>query len=163
MLACQAGLRASELTGLAIRDVHLGTEAHGSCTGNRHSGSSPLTSPPSRSWTSGLLNAPAARRPLFIVRRGTPLSRDALERRNAEYAGIAARSTPASPAQKKVSPRFCATQRCACSTQTPNRVESSWWLSTSATCANTSTQALQRSFGPSAMSLKATEARLTGG
>jgi hypothetical protein len=43
MLACQTGPRASELTGLTISDVHLGTEAHGSCTGKGHSGSSPLT------------------------------------------------------------------------------------------------------------------------
>jgi integrase len=42
MLACQTGPRASELTSLTISDVHLGTEAHGSCTGKGHS-ESPLT------------------------------------------------------------------------------------------------------------------------
>jgi integrase/recombinase XerD len=33
MLACQTGLRATELTSLTIGDVHLGTGAHVSCIG----------------------------------------------------------------------------------------------------------------------------------
>ena len=41
--------------------------------------------------------------PLFITRRGTPLSRDALERRIAKYTGIAAKTCP-SLLEKNISP-----------------------------------------------------------
>ena len=44
MLACQTGLRATELTSLAIGDVHLGTGAHVSCLGKgRKQRVTPLT------------------------------------------------------------------------------------------------------------------------
>ena len=44
MLAFQTGLRASELTSLAIGDVHLGTGAHVSCQGKgRKQRITPLT------------------------------------------------------------------------------------------------------------------------
>ncbi len=104
-LACQTGLRASELISLTISDVHLGTGAHVSCTGKgRRQRITPLTA-----GTARLLQAWMAERgglaadPLFPSRRGTQLSRDALERRLAKYTAIAARSCPAL-AGKHVSP-----------------------------------------------------------
>ena len=103
MLACQTGLRVTELTGLTIGDVHLGTGAHVSCTGKgRKERITPLTTTAVlRGWLGerGGLHAD----PLFVTRRGTPLSRDALERRITRYTATA---TPACPTlrEKKVSP-----------------------------------------------------------
>jgi hypothetical protein len=54
-----------------------------------------------RSWLGERGGLPAG--PLFITRRGTPLSRDTLERRIAKYTAIAAESRP-SLLEKKVSP-----------------------------------------------------------
>jgi integrase/recombinase XerD len=105
VLACQTGLRATELTSLVIGDVHLGTGAHVSCLGKgRKQRITPLTPPTVtvlRSWLGERGGLPAD--PLFITRRGTPLSRDALERRIAKYTAIAAESCP-SLLEKKVSP-----------------------------------------------------------
>jgi site-specific recombinase XerD len=104
-LACQTGLRASELISVTVGDVHLGTGAHISCTGKgRRQRITPLTASTAR-----LLQAWMAERgglaadPLFPTRRGTPLSHDALERRLAKYTAAAARSCPAL-AGKRVSP-----------------------------------------------------------
>ena len=104
MLACQTGLRATELTSLTIGDVHLGTGAHVSCTGK---GRKQRITPPTAATTAVLGNWLAERAglpadPLFITRRGTPLSRDALERRIAKYAATAMLSCPALR-EKKVS------------------------------------------------------------
>jgi len=105
VLACQTGLRATELTSLVIGDVHLGTGAHVSCLGKgRKQRITPLTPPTVtvlRSWLAERGGLPAG--PLFITRRGTPLSRDALERRIAKYTAIAAESCP-SLLEKKASP-----------------------------------------------------------
>ena len=104
-LACQTGLQASELVSLTIGDVHLGTGAHLSCLGKgRRQRITPLTA-----GTARLLQAWMAERaglaadPLFPTRRGTRLSRDALERRLAKYAALAAGSCP-TLAGKRVSP-----------------------------------------------------------
>jgi integrase/recombinase XerD len=105
VLACQTGLRATELTSLAIGDVHLGAGAHVSCLGKgrkqRITPLTPATVTVLRSWLAERGGLPAG--PLFITRRGTPLSRDALERRIAKYTAIAAESCP-SLLEKKVSP-----------------------------------------------------------
>jgi integrase/recombinase XerD len=105
MLACQTGLRATELTSLAISDVHLGTGAHVSCLGKgrkqRITPLTPATVTVLRGWLDERGGLPAD--PLFITRRGTPLSRDALERRIAKYTAIAAKTCPALLG-KKVSP-----------------------------------------------------------
>jgi integrase/recombinase XerD len=105
ILACQTGLRATELTSLTIADVHLGTGAHVSCTGKgRKQRITPLTTATVATlsaWLTERGGLPAD--PLFITRRGTPLSRDALERRIARYTAIAAHSRP-TLREKKVSP-----------------------------------------------------------
>ena len=105
MLACQTGLRASELTQLRINDVHLGTGPHVSCIGKgRKQRITPLTA-----GTVTLLRAWLAERagqpddPLFPTRRGTALTRDALERRVATHAATAALTCPTLH-DKKISP-----------------------------------------------------------
>jgi site-specific recombinase XerD len=94
MVGVQTGLRASELTGLSIGDVHLGTGAHVSCVGKgRKQRITPLTV-----GTANVLKTWLAERggvisdPLFPTRRGTPMSRDALERRIARHTALAERS-----------------------------------------------------------------------
>ena len=105
VLAVQTGLRVSELTALTCADVHLGTGAHVSCLGKgrkqRITPLTPATVTVLRGWLDERGGLPAD--PLFITRRGTPLSRDALERRVAKYTAIAAESCP-SLLEKKVSP-----------------------------------------------------------
>ena len=105
MLACQTGLRATELTSLTIGDVHLGTGAHVSCLGKgRKQRITPLTAATVavlRAWLAERGGLPAD--PLFLTRRGTPLSRDALERRIARYTATAALTCP-TLREKKVSP-----------------------------------------------------------
>ena len=105
MLACQTGLRATELTGLTIGDMHLGTGAHVSCTGKgRKERITPLTAATTavlRGWLAERGGLPAG--PLFVTRRGTQLSRDALERRITRYAATATLACP-TLREKKVSP-----------------------------------------------------------
>ncbi len=83
-LACQTGLRASELISLTLGDVHLGAGAHVSCLGKgRRQRITPLTAGTARllrAWMAERAGLPAD--PLFATRRGTQLSRDALERRS---------------------------------------------------------------------------------
>jgi integrase/recombinase XerD len=104
-LAIQTGLRASELTALTVADVHLGTAAHVNCLGKgRKQRITPLTTGTVaiiNAWLTEHAGLPAD--PLFPTRQGTPLSRDALERRVTKHAATAARSCP-TLANKKVSP-----------------------------------------------------------
>jgi integrase/recombinase XerD len=76
MLAAQTGLRASELVGLTIADVHLGSGAHVNCIGKRRKQRiTPLTT-----TTTGMLRAWLSERggdlgdPLFPTSQGGPLS-----------------------------------------------------------------------------------------
>lgn len=105
VLACQTGLRATELTSLSVGDVHLGAGAHVSCLGkgrkHRITPLTPATVTVLRSWLDERGGLPSD--PLFITRRGTALSRDALERRIAKYTSAAATACP-SLLEKKVSP-----------------------------------------------------------
>ena len=91
LLAVQTGLRASELIGLSLGDVHLGSGAHVSCRGKgRKQRITPLTSgtvATVRVWVAE--RGGAAADPLFPTRRGGRLSRDALERRLAKYVAAA--------------------------------------------------------------------------
>jgi site-specific recombinase XerD len=105
MLACQTGLRATELTQLSVGDAHLGIGAHVSCLGKgRKQRITPLTTGTATvvaAWLTERAGLPAD--PLFVTRRGTALSRDALERRVAKHAATAALSCP-TLREKKISP-----------------------------------------------------------
>jgi site-specific recombinase XerD len=96
LLAVQTGLRISELTGLIRRDLHLGAGAHVACHGKgRKDRITPLTSNSVavlRNWLGEHHADPGA--PLFPTRRGTPLSRDAIEHRLAHYTTRAAHRCP---------------------------------------------------------------------
>jgi integrase/recombinase XerD len=94
-LAVQTGLRASELTALRRRDIHLGAGPHVSCTGKgRKRRVTPLTAE-----TVGLLHTWMAERcggaddVLFPTNRGTALSHDALAQRLAVYVARCPRLT----------------------------------------------------------------------
>jgi site-specific recombinase XerD len=104
-LAIQTGLRATELTSLKVADTHLGTGAHVSCLGKgRKQRITPLTAATVSllaTWLTEHAGLPAD--PLFPTRRGTPLSRDALERRVAKHATTAAQTHP-TLASKKTTP-----------------------------------------------------------
>jgi integrase/recombinase XerD len=93
MLACQTGLRASELLGLTITDLHLGTGAHVSCLGKgRKHRITPLTSATMTQlagWLAERAGQPTD--PVFPTRRGTPLSPDGLQRRLATHVAAATR------------------------------------------------------------------------
>jgi integrase/recombinase XerD len=96
LVTVQTGLRISELTGLTHADVHLGPGAHVACHGKgRKDRITPLTSGTVtvlRNWLSEHAGVPGS--PLFPTRRGTPLSRDAIEHRIAHYAAKAAADCP---------------------------------------------------------------------
>ena len=86
-LAAQTGLRISELTGLARRDVHIGSGPHVSCHGNgRKERITPLTKNTVavlRAWLAERNGEPE--QPLFPNRTGGRLSRDAVEKRLARH------------------------------------------------------------------------------
>jgi integrase/recombinase XerD len=96
LLAAQTGLRVSELTGLTIGDVHLGTGSHVSCTGKgRKQRITPLTTGTTavlRAWLTERRGEPS--QPLFPARTGGRLSRDAVERRIAKHSTAAATRCP---------------------------------------------------------------------
>lgn len=83
VLAIQTGLRTSELTGLTVADIHLGTGAHVHCIGKgRKERRTPLLPPTVkvlRGWITERAGNPDD--PLFATSTGRPLSRDAVERR----------------------------------------------------------------------------------
>ena len=92
----QTGLRISELTALTRADIHLGVGAHVACHGKgRKDRITPLTAGTVtvlRGWLDDQPGEPTD--PLFPTRRGTPLSRDAIEHRLAHYAAKAATECP---------------------------------------------------------------------
>jgi integrase/recombinase XerD len=92
-VAVDTGLRVSELTGLRNSDAVLGAGAHLTCVGKgRKQRCTPL-----RKQTAAVLAVWMKERgggpgdPLFPTRRGTQISRGAVERRIAKHAQIAAR------------------------------------------------------------------------
>jgi integrase/recombinase XerD len=107
MLACQTGLRASELLHLTSSDVHLGIGAHVACLGKgRKQRITPLTTATVailRAWLAERAGVPA--QPLFPTRRGAPLSRDGLQRRLTIYSAAAAQTCPTLRG-KKISPHI---------------------------------------------------------
>lgn len=102
-LATETGLRISELTSLTRRDIHLGTGAHLTCHGkgrkHRVTPLSATTVKLLRGWLSEHHGHPTD--PLFPTRRGTRLSRDALEHRLAKYVTLATGTCP-TLANKKI-------------------------------------------------------------
>ena len=96
LVLTQTGLRVSELTGLAVQDVHFDTGAHVLCRGKgRKDRCTPLTSQTVavlRSWLGERRGHGAE--PLFPTRRGGPLSRDAVERLVAKHTATAANRCP---------------------------------------------------------------------
>ena len=95
-LAVETGLRVSELTGLHVGDVELGTGAHVRCLGK---GRKHRCTPISKG-TVALLRAwieergDIADEPLFPTRRGTPLTRSAVGCLVAKHAATAAQHCP---------------------------------------------------------------------
>jgi integrase/recombinase XerD len=105
VFAAQTGLRVSELTGLATRDVHLGNGPHAYCRGKgRKDRATPLTPHTVQVLAAWLAEQPAdTAGPLFATRAGTPLSRDAVQHLVTTHAATAARACPALQA-KNVTP-----------------------------------------------------------
>jgi len=105
LLAVQTGLRASELTGLARGDAHLGHGAYIACHGkgrkDRITPLTPGTVTTLRAWLAERGGEPGD--PLFVTSRGGPMSHDALQQRLAVYAANAARTCP-TLAGKKITP-----------------------------------------------------------
>jgi integrase/recombinase XerD len=95
-VAMQTGLRVSELTGLHIGDVELGTGAHVRCRGKgRKQRCTPLSKPTVamlRAWMKERRGTPDD--PLFPTRRGAPLTRRAVEFLVDKHAATAARGCP---------------------------------------------------------------------
>jgi integrase/recombinase XerD len=104
-LACQTGLRVSELIGLTRNDIHLGPGAHIRCHGKgRKDRATPLTRQTVaalRVWLADHQDGPGDH--LFATREGRPLSRDALAKLVAKHATRAAAHCP-SLAAKNVTP-----------------------------------------------------------
>lgn len=96
LLAIQTGLRASELTALTRRDVHLGAGPYVACHGkgrkNRITPLAPGTVTTLRAWLAEHAGTPDD--PLFTTIRGGPMSRDALQQRLTLYATSARRTCP---------------------------------------------------------------------
>ena len=101
----QAGLRVSELTGLTVSDAVLGTgphvTSHGKGRKERATPLTPATTDILRDWLAE--RGGAGPDPLFPSRRGTRLSRDAVEHLVTRHAATAARTCP-SIAAKHVTP-----------------------------------------------------------
>lgn len=105
VVALEAGLRASELTGLRCADLKLGAGAHLSCLGKgRKQRVTPLSGAAVAVLRAWLGERPGATdEPLFPTRTGARMSRDALERRLAKHAARAAEKCP-SLEGKRVTP-----------------------------------------------------------
>jgi site-specific recombinase XerD len=96
-VAVQTGLRVSELTKLRVEDFVFGVGAHVRCHGKgRKERCTPLTRQTTavvRAWFAEN-RATAATDVVFSSQRGTPLSRDAVERLVSKYTAAAARRCP---------------------------------------------------------------------
>lgn len=104
LLAIQTGLRASELVGLAVGDVVLGTGAHIRCMGKgRKERATPLRRETAKLLTTWIGDSRNGNRPLFPSIRGERLSRDALEHLVRKHCLTASRTCP-SLGTKQVTP-----------------------------------------------------------
>jgi site-specific recombinase XerD len=101
-LAVETGLRVSELTGLRIGDIHLGTGAHLRCRGKgRKQRCTPISKQTVallRPWIHERDGTPDDS--LFPTRRGTPLSRSAVGCLVAKYTATAAQHCPSLQAKR---------------------------------------------------------------
>ncbi len=101
-LMIQTGVRVSELTGLRICDIHLGTGAHIRVTGKgRKKRATTLTGETvkvMRQWLTERHGQPAD--PLFPTRQGQPLSRYTVGALVAKHAATAAASCPSLKARR---------------------------------------------------------------
>ena len=104
-VGCQAGLRVSELTGLTVADIRLGTGPHVRCHGKgRKNRAVPLTAHTRQSVKAWLAErAGNDTDPVFPGRTGNRLSRNAVERLVAKHARTASAACP-SMAGKHVTP-----------------------------------------------------------
>jgi len=129
LLACQTGLRVSELTGLTRADVHLGAGAHVRWHGKgRKDRATPLTRQTVKVlqvWLAEHHGEPGD--PVFPTRVGRPLSRDAVEKLVAKHATRAAASRP-TIAAKNVTRHTLRHSRWPCCTRawTPRSSRSGW-------------------------------------
>ena len=104
LLAVQTGLRASELVGLTLGDVVLGTGAHIRCLGKgRKERATPLRRDTAKLLATWIGTDKDEGRPLFPSIRGERLSRDALEHLVRKHCLTAARTCPSIGA-KRVTP-----------------------------------------------------------
>jgi site-specific recombinase XerD len=105
LTAIRTGLRVSELTRLTRADIRLGAGAHVRCTGKgRRERCTPLDDQAVaalRAWLGR--NPGSGEDPLFVTRRGTAMSRDAVHARITKYQRAAAKSCP-SLAGKNLTP-----------------------------------------------------------
>lgn len=101
-VALRTGLRLSELTGLRRQDVHLGTGAHLKCLGKgRKRRDTPLDKPTVKllhAWIHEQDGNPQD--PLFLSRRGAPLSPDAVQRLVAKHVATAQAKYPSLAAKR---------------------------------------------------------------
>ena len=104
LLAVQTGLRASELVGLTLSDVVLGSGAHIRCVGKgRKERATPLRRETAKLLVAWIGNDKEESSPLFPSIRGERLSRDALEHLVRKHCLTAARTCP-SIGTKRVTP-----------------------------------------------------------
>jgi len=105
VLAAQTGLRVSELTGLTIADVHLGTGRHVYCRGKgRKDRCTPLTRHTEELLAGWLATRHAGEaEPAFCTQSGNRLSHDAVARLITKHAATAAQACPSLQA-KTVTP-----------------------------------------------------------
>lgn len=104
LLAVQTGLRASELVGLTVGDVVLGTGAHVRCMGKgRKERATPLRRETAKMLATWIGNDKKENSPLFPSIRGERLSRDALEHLVRKHC-ITASRTCTSIGTKRVTP-----------------------------------------------------------
>jgi len=105
LLACQTGLRVSELTGLTRTDIQLGTGAHVRCHGKgRKERATPLTRQTVAALQIWLADNPGKPDdPVFTTGKDRPLSRDAVAKLVTKHATRAAARCPSLTA-KTVTP-----------------------------------------------------------
>ena len=105
MLGVQTGLRVSELIGLKVKDVHLGSGPHMRCLGKgRKDRATPLRVDAVKVLETWIAELGTAReRPLFPSNRGGPLSRDAVEHIVAKHGRSASANCP-TLREKRITP-----------------------------------------------------------